>query len=78
MINEKSPGSISNVFYEFKRHFDALFLLTSDKKGLKEDIKDPVKKWIESKHISLSDSDMNMGIELFEKYKAELFRMEVL
>jgi len=79
MLNTMRPGNIYAVFYEFKSHFDSLFLLTSNKKGLKEDIIKPVEEWIHKEHkIPREPQDMNEGIELFEKYKAELFRMEVL
>ena len=78
MLNTMRPGNIYAVFYEFKSHFDSLFLLTSNKKGLKEDVINPVKDWIHQEHKSPQEKDMNVGIDLFEKYKAELFRMEVL
>ena len=78
MINTMQPGNMYAVFYEFKSHFDSLFLLTSNKKGLKDDIVNPVKEWIQKEHKNPEEKDMKIGIELFEKYKAELFRMEVL
>ena len=78
MLNTMMPGNIYAVFDEFKIHFDSLFLLTSNKKGLKEDVLNPVKDWIHQEHKSPQEKDMNVGIDLFEKYKAELFRMEVL
>lgn len=78
MINTNRPGNIYAVFDEFKSHLDALFLLTSNKKGLKEEILTPVKEWITSNHLTPTVHDMSDGITLFEAYKAELFRMEVL
>ena len=79
MVNTMQAGNLNAVFYGFKSHFDSLYLLTSNKKGLKEDVIKPVEEWIHREHKNPKEPyDMNEGIELFEKYKAELFRMEVL
>ncbi len=72
------PGNPINVFErEFKKNFYALFLLTCDKKELNKKIVNPVKEYLNRKHKP-TDDEMIEGLELFDSYKAELFKVNVL
>ena len=72
------PGNPINVFErDFKKNFYALFLLTCDKKELNKAVVLPTKEWLNTKHIPYY-KDMIKGLELFDSYKAELFRVNVL
>lgn len=77
LINSRMPGNPESIFEQFKIHFDALFMLTCDKKGLNKDIIAPVKTWLDTQHRPV-EKDMRDGLILFDNYKGELFRMNVL
>ncbi len=72
------PGNPVNVFErEFKKNFYALFLLTCDKKELNKKIVDPIREYLNKKHTP-TDAEMIEGLELFDSYKAELFKVNLL
>lgn len=78
LLNTDEAGDLYKVFLLFKRHFEILFLLSSDTKDINKQIIDSVKVWIEKKHSTLYADDAKEGLELFYKYKSELFRLNVL
>ena len=72
------PGNPINVFErEFKKNFYALFLLTCDKKELSKGIVADTKKWLNTKHKP-TEKDMMDGLDIFDEYKSELFKVNVL
>ena len=72
------PGNPINVFErEFKPNFYALFLLTCDKKELNKEIVQTTRKWLNAKHKP-DEKDMGEGLNLFDTYKSELFKVNVL
>ncbi len=78
MLISGMPGNPVNVFErEFKKNFYALFLLTCDKKELNKTVVSPVREWLKTKHKP-HEKDMVNGLELFDSYKSELFRVNVL
>lgn len=77
LLKSRMPGNPPMVFEEFKKHFDALFMLTSNKKELNKETIDSVDTWLNTRH-NPTYNDMQTGLSLFNKYKAELFRMNVI
>ena len=78
MILVNIPGNPVNVFERaFKPHFMALFLLTCDKKELNKELVGRVKTWLYSKQTP-TENDMRNGMDLFDEYKAELFKVNIL
>lgn len=71
------PGNPIVVFNEFRKRFDALFTLSCNKKELKPDIVEDVRKWLNTKS-QCTDTDIRDGIRLFEEYKTELFKHNVI
>ncbi len=71
------PGNSVMVFNEFRKRFDALFVLSCNKKELKQETVEDVRKWINAKTLC-TDADIREGIRLFEEYKAELFKHNVI
>jgi len=77
LLNSNMPGNVITTFEQFKLHFDALFTLSSDRKGLNKETVKATKDWIHTKHKP-TIADMRKGLELFSEYKSELFRMNVI
>jgi len=77
LLNSNMPGNIVNTFEQFKLHFDCLFTLSSDRKGLNKDTVKKTKDWIHTRHKPKL-SDMRAGLELFDEYKTELFKTNVI
>lgn len=77
-ITTNAPGNPQIVLNEFKKRFDALYTLSSSKKELKKYVVDRVKAWLDKPIIMYSNKITKEGIELFEEYKNELFRQNVI
>lgn len=71
------PGNPVGVFNEFRKRFDALFTLSSNKKELKQETVEEVRSWLNTKS-QCTDTDIRNGIWLFEEYKTELFKHNVI
>lgn len=79
LLTSPAPGNPFFMFLDFKERFDALFVLSMDKKELNKDIVAAVKAWVESETtFNLQQSTVREGLDLFNKYKAELFRANIL
>ena len=73
----KAPGAVYPRFRQFKEGFDYLFTLSSNKKELNQDIVKRAKEWLD-KPSKESKESVFTGIKLFEEYKAELFKQNIL
>ena len=76
-VTTSAPGNPQMVLNEFKKRFDALYTLSSSKKELKKEIVDKVKVWLD-KTIVYNNGTIKDGLTLFEEYKNELFRQNVI
>ena len=77
LLKSRMPGNLPMVFEEFKKHLDSLFMLTSNKKELKKETIESINKYLNTRHKPTTN-DMEEGLRLFNDYKAELFRMNVI
>ena len=77
LINTTRPGNPINTFEQFLSHFESLYLLSSDRKGLNKEIIKKTKDFLRTKH-NPTYINMNYGLDLFDEYKSELFRMNVI
>ncbi len=78
MLISGMPGNPVNVFErEFKKNFYALFLLTCDKKELNKETVAKTRSWLNTAHKP-KDKDMFDGLDIFDVYKSELFKVSVL
>lgn len=77
-ITTNAPGNPQMVLNEFKKRFDALYTLSSSKKELKKEIVDRVKTWLDKPMMRYNNSITKEGLVLFEEYKNELFRQNVI
>jgi len=77
LINSTRPGNPINTFEQFLSHFESLYLLSSDRKGLNKDIVKKTKEFLRTKHKP-TNTIMTSGLDLFDEYKSELFRMNVI
>lgn len=76
-LTTNTPGNPQVVFNEFKRRFDSLFTLSSSKRELNKDVVCKTKEWL-NKPSSYNNSSIAEGVRLFEEYKDELFRLNIL
>lgn len=76
-ITTSAPGNPQIVLIEFKKRFDAIYTLSSSKKELKQEVVGKVKSWLD-KPLRCTNKTIKEGIELFEEYKNELFRQNVI
>lgn len=77
LITSTRPGNPISVFEQFLAHFESLYLLSSDRKGLNKEVIKKTKDFLRSKHNS-TVKNMTYGLDLFDEYKSELFRMNVI
>lgn len=76
-ITTSAPGNPQTVLIEFKKRFDSLYTLSSGKKELKTEVVDKVKKWLDKRLVN-NNKSIREGLSLFEEYKTELFRTNVI
>ena len=77
LINSTRPGNPINTFEQFLTHFESLYLLSSDRKGLNKELIKKTKDFLRTKHKP-NHINMTYGLDLFDEYKSELFRMNVI
>lgn len=76
-ITTNAPGNPIIVFREFKKRFNSLYTLSSAKKDLNKDLIGKVKIWMAARH-SGNNKDIEAGLKLFDEYKNELFKTNIL
>ena len=76
-LTTRRPGYSLPTFREFKENFDLLFTASSNKKELNKDIIEQVKSWLNLR-TNETPVDIRKGISLFEEYKTELFKQNIL
>lgn len=76
-ITTSAPGNPQIVLNEFKKRFDSLYTLSSSKKELKQDIVSKVKAWLDSS-LKYNRGAIKEALALFEEYKNELFKQNVI
>jgi hypothetical protein len=76
-ILTKAPGNIIPTYRAFRKHWNVIFLMVGDKKELEAAIVKETRKYLDSV-FNYGDKEMLNGIKLFEKFKGELFKKNLL
>lgn len=70
-------GNPFPMYVEFKKQFDFLLSMSSDHKSIRElEIIDDIKSWRDKRGLSVAD--ILNGLNLFDKYKTQLFKSNIL
>lgn len=76
-LTTAKPGYSLPTFRNFKERFDLLYTASCNKKDLDKEIVGKVKEWLNQKNNE-QRNDIAIGIALFEDYKTELFKQNIL
>lgn len=76
-ITTNAPGNPQMVLNAFKMRFDALYMLSSSKKELSQDVTKKVREWLD-KRLVYNHNTIKEALILFDEYKNELFKQNVI
>ena len=76
-ITTAAPGMLDGIYRDFKEHIDCIYLMAGDKKDLDNEVIVTTKRFLTSK-FSFQDKDIMYSLEVFEKFKNELFKKNML
>jgi len=76
-ILTRAPGNIFPTYQAFRKHWSVIFLTVADKKELDTSVVDEARKYLEAPFMK-HDKEMLSGIKIFEKFKGELFKKNLL
>ena len=70
-------GNPFSLYLKFKEQFDILYCLSSDHKNMRDtDLNNEIVLWRDKP--GLTANDMTHGLKLFDKYKTQLFSVQLL
>lgn len=76
-ITTAAPGMLDGIYRDFKEHIDCIYLMAGDKKDLDNAVITDTKKFLLSRY-SFKDKDIMYSLEVFEKFKNELFKKNMI
>lgn len=76
-IKTDAPGSIEPLYRELRHHVDCIYLMAGDKIGLDEQIIKTTRKELD-KYFNGTDSEILNFLNIFERFKTELFKKNML
>lgn len=78
VVFNHTPGNIEFIFAKFRNDFDSVFTMSSNNKKLDKELVKTVNTWLNKNITSLKGSDVRYALDLFNLYKAELFKHEII
>lgn len=77
IITTGAPGNLDPILRDFKHNMDCIYLMAGDKKDLDQKVITKTKNLLLAKYTG-SDREINYFLEVFEEFKNELFKKNML
>lgn len=71
-------GNVEYVFSTFRNDFDSFFSMSSDNKKIDKELVVEINVWLNKINRGLTLGMVKNGINLFTRYKSELFKQDII